>query len=103
MSKPKELKAAEKRRSNEAAKRRLYLHVEYHPNNPSAHVIQQAFHEEFLNPLGEKHINEMDNGFGAEIPIDSLIIANHRAKNLGDLFSYRDIAKQNGPPASTLL
>ena len=103
MAKTKEHRAADKRSKAEAARRRLYLHVEHHPENPSAHQIQQAFYDEFLHPPGEEHINTMDNGSGWDIPIDSMIIANHRAKNLGDLFSYRDIAKQKGPPVSQYL
>ena len=71
--------------------------------NLSAHVIQQAFYEEFLHSLGKDHINEINNWFGSKIPINSVIIANHRAKQLSDLFSYRDIAKQKGPLVSQLL
>jgi len=31
------------------------------------------------------------------VPVDAMIIANHRAKNLGDLFSIRNIEKKTGP------
>ena len=36
---------------------------------------------------------------GATIPIDAMIIVNHRAPNIGDMFSYRDIGRKIGPPA----
>ena len=96
-------RSAEKQRKLEEARRRLYFHMEYHPQNPPARQIQQAFSKHFLHPPGEKHINEVENGNGWKIPIDSLIIANHRAKNLGDLFTYRDISKKHGPPVSSYL
>ena len=85
----------------EAARRRLYLHVEYHPQNPPAQVIQQLFNETVLHPPGKEALNEMEGSFGHNIPIDAMIIANHRAPNLGDTFSYRDISKRKGPPVSS--
>ena len=54
-----------------------------------------------LNPPGKKKLNELDAGLGELVPIDAMIIANHRAKNLGDMLSYRDILNRNGPPASS--
>ena len=61
------------------------------------------FNETMLNPLGKKKLNELDAGLGELVPIDAMIIANHRAKNLGDMLSYRDISNRNGPPASSYL
>ena len=54
-----------------------------------------------LNPPGKKKLNELDVGLGELVPIDAMIIANHRAKNLGDMLSYRDISNRNWPPASS--
>ena len=103
MAKSHTQRLAEKKQKLEEASSRLYFHVEYHPQNPSAHQIQQSFHDNFLHPPGEKHVNEIENGNRCKIPISSLIIANHRAKNLGDLFTYRDISKKHGPPVSTYM
>ena len=42
----------------------------------------------------------MESGHGgATIQIDAMIIANHRAANLEDMFSYRDIGRTISPPA----
>ena len=87
----------------EAARRRLYLHVEYHPQNPPANSIQQQFNETVLQPPGKEALNEMKGSFGHKISIDAMIIANHQAPNLGDTFSYRDISKRKGPPVSSHL
>ena len=83
----------------ESACRRLYLHVEFHPQNPTSSEIQQAFHECMLQPPGKKRLNEIEV-FGEKVPIDAMIIAYHRAKKLGDIFSYRDISRKTQPPTN---
>jgi len=88
---------------HDAAQRRLYLHLEFHPQNPSSAKIQQLFNDTVLNPPGKKQLNEVDGGFGHKVPIDAMTIAYHRAPNLGDMFSYRDISKRNGPPVSSYM
>ena len=93
---------ASKAKKSEEAHRRLYLHVEYHPLNPPPHAIQRLFQSTVLHPPGERHINEIP-WMGAKIPLDSLVIAQHRAPNLGDKLSYRDISRKHGPPASSYL
>ena len=94
---------AMKAEKNRAASERLYLHIKYHPQNPSSAKIQRLFHETILCPPGKEPIYEIENWCGHKIPIKAMIIANHRAPNLGDKFSYRDISKRNGPPASSYL
>ena len=91
---------ADKEVKAEAARRRLYLHIEYHDQNPLAHQIQQLFSKLVLWPCTKIPLNEMESGHdGATIPLDALIIANHRALILGDRFSYRDIERKSSPPA----
>ena len=49
---------------------------------------------------GKTPLNKIESGHNsAKIPIDAMIIANHRAPNLGDMFSYRDIRRKTSPPA----
>ena len=85
----------------EMARRRLYLHIEHHPQNPPSNEIQQLFSEVVLRPPGKTPLNEIESGTGWKIPIDAMIIASHRAPNLGDMFSYRDISTRPGPPVSS--
>ena len=87
----------------EEATRRLYLHIEYHPQNPSSSKIQQLFDNIVLNPPGEKPLNQIEAGSGCNIPIDAMTIAYHRAPNLGEYFSYRNISKRKGPPVSSYI
>ena len=42
----------------------LYLHVPYHPMNPPARKIQYIFHDTMLSPLGEPHLQDLQNLFG---------------------------------------
>ena len=46
---------ADKEVKAEAARRRLYLHIEYHDQNPRAHQIQQLFSKLMLRPFGKNH------------------------------------------------
>ena len=55
------------------------------------------FLEWFSIPLEKNPFNEIACVRGAKVPVDTMIIANHRAKNLGDLFSIRNIEKTSPP------
>ena len=91
---------ADKEVKAEAVRRRLYLHIQYHEQNSSVHQIQQLFSELVLWPFGKTPLNEMESRYdGATIPIDAMVIANHRAPNLGDMLSYRDIGRKISPLA----
>ena len=94
-------RTAIKQQKLEMARRRLYLHIEHHPQKAPSNEIQQLFTELVLRPPGETPLNEMDNGNGWKIPIDAMIIASHRAPNLGDMLTYRDISSRPGPPVSS--
>ena len=93
----------DKEKKAEAATRRLYFHLEYHDQNPPLQKNQDSFSRAVLNPAGKKPFNEIVSVRGAKVPVDAMIIANHRAKNFGDLFSIRNIEKKTGPPVSSYL
>jgi hypothetical protein len=85
------------------AERRVFLHVPFHPDNPTASTIQRIWRETVAEPPGMKPLNQMTNIGGAEVAVDKLIIANHRAPNLGNLLSYRKIADRQGPKVSSFI
>ena len=103
LSTSEEAKATAKATKKEAAARRVYFHVPYHPNNPPAADIQRLWQLHVADPPGQKPLNQMTNLKEAEVPVDQLVIANHRAPNLGNLLSYRKIAQRNGPKVSSFL
>ena len=88
-----------KEAKTEEARRRVYLHREYHPQGPPSRSVQQLFEEHVLRPPGETPFNQLGRG----IPLDAMVVANHRAPNLGNILSYRRICKHNRPPASSFL
>lgn len=96
-------RAYRKMRQAEASRRRVYLHVPYHPANPSARQLQRIWQEHVFHPRGGTPLNTLTNFNGHPIPIDRLIIAQHRAPNLGNLFSYRKICKRSGLKVSSYL
>jgi len=56
----------------EDACRKLYLHVEFHPQNPTSLDIQQAFHDCVLQPPGKERLSDI-KVFGEKVPIDAMI------------------------------
>ena len=103
LSRSEEATLAAKLEKAEAAERRVYLHIPYHPNNPSSSSIQQLWSRCVASSPGQIPLNKMLNKQGAEIPVDKMIIAYHRAPNLGNLLSYGKIAKRNWPKVSSYL
>jgi len=85
----------------ESAERRVYLHVHYHPNNPSCSTIQNLWRQHVASPPGIFSLNTMTSNWGVEIPVDQLTIAFHRASTLGNLLSYRKIAHRTGSNVSS--
>ena len=65
------------------------LHRVFHPDDPSASTIQKLFKETILEPPGKLPLNELENLDQSKIPVDRMMICNHRAPNLGNFLSYR--------------
>ena len=100
---------AQKELMHEASKRRVYLKLPYHPNDPPRPLLQKLWHKLVSRPEGRLPLNQLNtNNLGegdepAKVPIDRLIIAYRRAPNLGNMFSYRDIANHEGIKVSSLV
>jgi hypothetical protein len=99
----KEYRLQQKEKNRLASKRQVYLHVPYHPNNPSSRELQRLWRTTVSNPRGKKPLNMCTNFGGYRIPVDRMIIAYHRAPNLGNLLSYRKICNRSGPKVSSYL
>jgi len=79
------------------------LHRVFHPDDPSGSTIQKLFKETILEPSGKQPLNELENLDRSKIPVDRLMMCNHRAPNLGNFLSYRDIGKRPGVNISSYL
>jgi len=73
------------------ARRQVYYHVQYHPEDPPASAIQQLWQELVQNPPGEKPLTEMVNCLHEPVGVDRLVVAYSRPLNLRNQFSVRDI------------
>ena len=85
------------------ARRRVYFHVIHHPQGPKARDIQQLLDLIVLNPPGKKLFTKIGNSL-EDVPLEKMIIANHRALNLEHLLSYRKLSDTKyGSPISAFL
>jgi hypothetical protein len=81
-----------------------FLHAYYHPKDPKSFQIQQIFQREMIKPPNMyKKLENLLNHRKARLQVNRLIIAYHRAQNLGNLLSCRVIKDNDGPNVSTYL
>jgi hypothetical protein len=88
------LRAWSKKRNGQH--RRVFLHLPYHPTNPSLTAIQKLWHDCVASPKGQPPLYCLTNNQGYNIPIERLTIAWHCPPNLGNLLSYRKLNKRMG-------
>ena len=62
-------------------------------------MIQQLFDTLVRDPDGEPNMMNLENNEGGRLRSDSLTVAHHRVRNLGELLSYRRFV-DNGTPVS---
>jgi hypothetical protein len=84
----------------------LFLHLRYHPQDPSPQVLQQAWKDTMalpLNspPLAKLPVRSRETNDLVPFGIDRLIISYHRPPNLGNMLSYRKLDNTSGPPVSS--
>ena len=79
-----------------AHRRRVFLHLPYHPANPSSKTIQKLWVRRVANPPGQPSFSSLTNKRGYNIPIEQLTIDWHHPPNLGNLLSYRKLHNRTG-------
>jgi hypothetical protein len=90
-------------KKGEGQHRRVFLHLPYHPANPSSKTIQKHWHERVARPKGQPPFRSLTNDQGYDILIDRLTVAWHRPPNLGNLLSYRKLSKRTGLKVSSYI
>ena len=79
----------------------VFQHLDYHLDDIPSCMIQKYFWQYILKSLGEPHLSELTNGFGARLDIDWLIIAYHKPKTIRNyIFPCQFIQQQNHPVSS---
>lgn len=86
----------------QAARRKIFFHLTFHPDDPPSSAIQQLWKECVAEPPGETPLHGMANYDGEMVRIDQLIIAYNRPLNLRNQFSVRNISGR-GKPVSEYL
>jgi len=92
-------KKAKVGRSNE----RIFLHIHYHPQNPSSGSIQRLWRDLIYSPPGKKTLNQLKNHFGHRVPVKHLIVAYRCNLNLANLNSYRKLSSRTGLKVSAFI
>ena len=91
------------RQQDPTAPPRIFLHLPFHPNAPSSSNIQRAWKQKVGNSPFVRRLHDVKNKLGKPIGVDRMTVAYHRRHNLGNLLTYRDLSKRNGPPALSLI
>ena len=82
---------------------RIFLHLPYHPQNPSSSFVQNLWQTLISSPPGQEELNRLMNWEGHHVPIKRLIVAYHRNPNLANLTSYRKLSLRTGLKPSTFI
>jgi hypothetical protein len=85
-----------------AARRRAYFHIKYYPQDPLSHKIQSLWHQHVANPPGRLPLPSLENHQGGKVPIDQLVIAYSRNRNLQNLLSVRKLINRGREVSSFL-
>ena len=81
----------------------IFLHLQYHPQDPTARELQHIWHETVATPPNEIPLHNLTNIDGIQIPIQSLTIAYSRPPNLRNQFSVRNIENRGRAVSSYLI
>ena len=81
----------------------IFLHLPYHPLDPTSHEIQRIFTDVMVSPPGEPHLEKLRNFDKAPFDTSRLIIAYSRPSNLGNFFSPRKMRPPGIAPSEVLL
>ena len=69
----------------------VFLHLRFHPSNPSSKTIQELWRRHMSTPMDEPPLHLLLNRAGHPTEIKQLIVAYSRAPNLGNILSCRKL------------
>jgi hypothetical protein len=82
---------------------RIFLHIPFHPQNPSSGNLQHLWNDLIYSPPGEENLNRLKNHLGHRVPIKRLIVAYRRNPNIANLTSYRKLSSRTGLKVSSFI
>ena len=77
-----------------------FLHLQYHPQDPNRHTIQQLWNSTVARPTHQTPLHNIKNLHGQPSNIDRLTVAYSRPPNIGNLLSVRKIQGRGVPVSS---
>jgi hypothetical protein len=83
--------------------KRCFLHLDYHPEDPSSTVIQQIFRNTMLLPPGEPTLPLLESRRGYRLETNRMIIAYHRPHNLKNILFPRTLKEPDDKPVSSFI
>ena len=82
---------------------RIFLHLPYHPQNPSSNFVQHLWQDLVFLPPGLEELTKLTNWEGHHVPIKRLIVAYHQSPNLANLNSYCRLSMRTGLKPSSFI
>jgi hypothetical protein len=96
-------RAARKKAKIGKSDKHKFLHIPYHPQNPSSGLIQRLWRDLIYSPPGKKTLNQLKNHFRHRVPVKRLIVAYRCNLNLANLNSYRKLSSRTGLKVSSFI
>jgi hypothetical protein len=87
--------------SEDDQEKRIYLHLEYHPYDPSSRDLQRLFRERLQSPVDEPEFSTLCNGDNIPNGITRMIVAFRRPPNLRTALFPRRFREIPNAPASS--
>lgn len=84
------------------SKKQIFLHLQYHPEDPQSREIQKLWTDLVSHPAGDTPLSEMKNGEDEKVGFSNLVVAYSRPLNLGNRFTIRDIHSRGRPVSEYL-
>ena len=85
----------------EDSKRRIFFHLEYHPDSPKSKELQSVWNNTVINHPQSAHLSLVENNEGMIVEVEQMTVAYSRPRNLGNLLSPRNLHLSNGLPVSS--
>jgi hypothetical protein len=83
--------------------KRCYLHLSYHPQDPSSTFVQQTFCNTLLRPSGEPSLFELQSFRGYPLESNRMVIVYHRPHNLKNIPFPRTLKEPDDKPVSSFI